>query len=147
MKVLAVGDMRFQKKCIDKIVKKKHPYDQPDKNNRHLFSDSGLHDPSTFHFEFVPNAPNGFYVITFIPQLASQFFYMGINGPGITKIIIVPDTVQDFFSGKCNALILYKIGEQFKLFITKINIFPVNFHFMCCFVYFNGPCTKDVIRG
>ena len=43
---------------------------------------------------------------------------MSVNGAGITKVIVIPDIVQDFFSGKSNALVFYKVGQQFKLLVA-----------------------------
>ena len=34
---------------------------------------------------------------------------MGINGAGITEVIIIPDIVEDLLSGKSDALVFYNV--------------------------------------
>ena len=55
---------------------------------------------------------------------------MGINGAGITEVIIIPDIVEDLLSGKSNTLVLYKVGQKFKLLVAQINRLSVNLYKM-----------------
>ena len=55
---------------------------------------------------------------------------MGINGAGIAEVIIIPDIVEDLLSGKSNTLVLYKVGQKFKLLVAQINRLSVNLYKM-----------------
>ena len=45
------------------------------------------------------NTPDCLDIIPFFAHLATQLFHMGIDGSGITEIIIIPYMIQNFLTG------------------------------------------------
>ena len=61
------------------------------------------------HFKLVSHTPNGLDILTLIPHLAAQFLHMGVYGPGISKIIVIPHIVQNLFPGQGDPLVIHKV--------------------------------------
>ena len=59
------------------------------------------------------------------PHFAAELFDMGIDGPGITEIVVIPDIVENLLAGKRNARILDKISQKFKFLEGKFHRFAV----------------------
>ena len=43
---------------------------------------------------------------------------MGVDGAGVAVVVVVPDVVQDFFSGEGDSLVFEEVGEEFEFFIA-----------------------------
>ena len=64
---------------------------------------------SLLTLKFIPHPPYGFDEVAFFAHFASKLLDMGINSSGVTEIIIVPNVVQYFLTGKGNSLIFKEI--------------------------------------
>ena len=57
-------------------------------------------------FELITHTPDCLDIVTLASKLTTTLLHMGIDCPGVSKIIVVSDIVQDFFSGQSYATIL-----------------------------------------
>ena len=49
--------------------------------------------------KLIPQSPNGLDVlIPLVTHFAAEFLYVGVDGAGVAKIIVIPHAVQDFFA-------------------------------------------------
>ena len=71
---------------------------------------------------------------------------MGINGPGIAKVIIVPHIVQNLFSGKSQALVFHKIRKKLKFLEAQFYFPTVHFHLMGRLVKGEDACGDHAVR-
>ncbi len=55
--------------------------------------------------KLVPHPPDGLYAVALLPHFGAKFFDVGVDGAGVTEIVVVPDVIQDLFTGKGYALV------------------------------------------
>ena len=69
---------------------------------------------------------------------------MCIDRSRITEIVIVPDIIQNLFSGKCNFFVFHKVGEQLEFLVAQIHRFSVDCHLVGVLVHADSVRLQDL---
>ena len=80
--------------------------------------------------ELISHAPDCLYVIPLRAHLGSELLHVGIDGSGISEIVIVPHIIEDLLTGKCDSLVLNEIYQKFIFLETKLPLRPVDLYGM-----------------
>ena len=71
---------------------------------------------------------------------------MGVDRSGISKIIVIPDIVQDLLPGQSDSLILQEIGQKFKFFVTQFQRLSIQSCLMSGLVDPDTSCLQYAFR-
>ena len=69
---------------------------------------------------------------------------MGINGPCVSEIVIVPYIVQNLLSREGNPLVLGEIGQKLEFLVAELDFFTVDFYLMRRLVDADSPGVDDL---
>ena len=72
---------------------------------------------------------------------------MGVDGPGVAEIIVIPHVVQDLFPGQGHPLVFHKIRQKLKFLIAQIHRLAVHTGLVGVFIHPDPGCLQDLSRS